>query len=699
MTPKSAIRTIVLRATVLILVLCGPALWADVQLPSIFSDHMVLQKSAQTPVWGTAAPGENIKIALDSLAVSATAGPDGKWRVNLDLQKAGPGPFKLIVAGSNQLSIADVIVGDVWLASGQSNMEFQLSRAEGAPEEIAHSANPMLRQFIVKETGSVQPLDSCEGKWTVAAPQTSGGFTAIGYFFGKSIQQKMHIPVGIINSSYGGSALEAWISLAGFDKDPALKATTARLCGDAVTYPQRMKDYAVQYHAWEARYGRQDHADPDTQKYAAQDISLEGWKPVSLPGSLANAKLPDSGAVWLRRTIQIPPGIANQYLSLTFGNLRDLDTVYFNGAKVGQTTADTTTSFNVLVADSNARRYDIAASKVKPGESVVAIRLFSPAGNAGIDSTRGMRAGAMDIAGEWLAKPEFEMPALDAAAKAAYPQRPLMPPGVRSLATCLFNAMIHPIVPFGIKGAIWYQGETNAGTAFEYRKTFPILIQDWRSVWKEGDFPFYYCQLPNHMGKEINPSESGWAELREAQSMALRLPSTGQNVLIDIGEEGDIHPRNKRDAGDRLALIALAKTYGQSVVYSGPVYDSMAVEGNNVRVRFRSVDGGLIARKLPTTYQPKSTDPRTVPLVHNSPNSELEGFAICGSDRKWVWANAKIDGDSVVVSSPAVQTPVAVRYAWANNPTCNLYNGAELPAGPFRTDDFPGVTVAKHYGM
>ena len=257
--------------------------------------------------------------------------------------------------------------------------------------------------------------------------------------------------------------------------------------------------------------------------------------------------------------------------------------------------------------------------------------------------------------------------------------------------------MINPLIPFAINGAIWYQGEANAGRAHQYQTAFPLLIADWREQWGQGDFPFYFCQLANYMAKKSAPAESAWAELREAQSKTLRLPNTGQAVIIDIGESADIHPRNKKDVGERLARIALANDYGKSMPFSGPVFEALAIKENQAILSFRHAEGGLIAQPLGETYDVRSLTGETAPLARNSPNSELEGFAICGEDKVWVWADAKIQGDKVIVTSEKVPSPVAVRYAWADNPTCNLANAAGLPASPFRTDDFPLTTLGKSY--
>jgi sialate O-acetylesterase len=306
--------------------------------------------------------------------------------------------------------------------------------------------------------------------------------------------------------------------------------------------------------------------------------------------------------------------------------------------------------------------------------------------------------GPVPIGGQWLAKAEYSLPALSASELASVPKPPSQPPAMK--AAGIFNGVVHPVIPYGIAGMLWYQGESNMGIAYQYRTSFPLFIRDLREKWHQPELPFYFCQLPGNFAKTTLPGESAWAEMRESQSRALSLPNTAQAVIIDLGEAEDMHPRNKADVGARLARIALKRQYGQSqLVDSGPVYDSMAMEGGKIRVRFTHTDGGLVARPLPPTYDVQTLLNRTAPLVPNIPGSELQGFAICGEDHRWVWAEAKIEGDTVLVWSEKVTAPVAVRYAWADNPTCNLYNAADLPAAPFRTDNFPTTTDTKRFGL
>jgi sialate O-acetylesterase len=499
---------------------------ADVHLGALFSPHMVLQKSPKTVVWGTAAPNEKIKVTLGTVTAETAAGQDGAWRIDLDLSKSAPGPFSLDVQGQNLVTIPDVMVGEVWLCSGQSNMEFPLAKALGAETEIAR-ADPRLRQFLVMQTPASAPASDCKGSWQSATPATTGRFTAVGYYFGRDLEDKLNEPVALINSSVGNTAIEAWMSADALAQDPDLKAGAAH--------------------------------------------QLEKARTASLP----------------------PPD-----------------------------------------------------------------------------------------------------------AQASVPAPPPAPGKPKKLPSYLFNGMIHPLIPFTIRGVVWYQGENNAERARQYQTSFPLLISSWRQLWGEGDFPFYFCQLAGYHGKYPEPTESEWAELREAQDKTLSVANTGEAVLIDLGETWEIHPRNKKDVGARLAALALARTYGVAGPSEGPRYDGMSVEGATIRVRFKPTDGGLVTKPLPDIDVVSTTTNKTEPLVHHSPGGPVEGFALCGADHKWFWADsAVIDRTSVVVESKEVPTPVAVRYAWANTPTCNLYNGAGFPAPPFRSDDFPGKTDDAKFGL
>ncbi len=664
---------------------------ADVKLPAIISDHMVLEKTAKVPIWGKADPGEEVTITLNGQTVKTTAGADGKWKTALNLADSGPGPFEMTVQGKNQIKLSDVVVGEVWVASGQSNMEWVVKNTIDADKEIAQSANSLLRQFQVKKATSITPLDDCEGTWIQASPETTGGFTAVGYYFGKKLQNDLNVPVGLINTSWGGTPSEAWTSEAALDTVPELKAAKERLFGQITNQPADQKKWIETFGAWLKESGREDKPATDTAAFAAPGISLDGWQKVAIPGVISGKDFSGDGAVWVRTEIE-RPGAATAPLGLELGAIEGFDSIFWNGDLI------TSLDFKDSPGSGYVRRggkYTIPANKVKPGKNTLALRIYAPAGPAKFPTAPKI-GGAVTTEG-WFAKEEFSLPPLTPAQLAAAPKPPVTPPGPQNVASHLFNGMINPIVPYAISGAIWYQGESNAGRAYQYRTAFPLMITDWRKVWDQGDFPFYFCQLANFQAKKDAPGESGWAELREAQSLTLKLPATGQAVLIDIGESADIHPRNKKDVGERLALIALAQDYGKSIPYSGPVFNALKIDGAKARLSFTHTDGGLVAKPVPATYDVNTKEGKTAPTVRNSPNSELEGFAICGEDKQWVWADAKIEGDSVVVSSDKVPAPVAVRYGWSENPTVNLYNGAGLPASPFRTDDFPASTLTNKY--
>jgi sialate O-acetylesterase len=668
-----------------VIAVCTSFAWADVKLPAIISSHMVLAAVGKSPIWGQADPGEEVIVTFAGQTSKAKAGADGKWMVALNLKDSGPGPFEMAVEGKNKLRISDVVVGEVWLASGQSNMEWTLNGTTDAEREIAQSANPLLRQFLVKKNATREPLDNTEGEWVAVSPQTAGGFCAVGYYFAKKLQNQLKVPVGLVHASWGATPSEAWTSVEAIDTVPHLKAARERLWTTINDYQTNRSAFVANLGTWIRENRREDRPVPDAAAYAGLDVSTQGWIPVKIPGPVTAPGLPEAGAVWLRKEVNIPKPGATLHLSLPIDGY---ESFYWNGQRMAQTT------YLDFLGAGHVRRYgpySIPPGAVKEGRNILALRLYEPTEPAKISWTP--HVGSMPLTGEWLAKVEYAFPSLDAKIIAAAPRPPVIASDPQYLPSALFNGMIAPILPYAIHGVIWYQGESNADRAYQYRTAFPLLIADWRKQWNQGDFPFYFCQLANFAAKKSSPGESSWAELREAQSMTLKLPNTGQAVLIDIGESEDIHPRNKKDVGERLALIALARDSGNAIPCSGPVYDSMKVESGKVVLTFKHTHGGLVALPLPATCIVKSESNETAPLVRNRPDSQLEGFAICGEDNKWVWADARIVDKKVIVWSDQVTAPVAVRYAWADNPTCNLANGAGLPASPFRTDNFPPVTL------
>ena len=498
-----------------------------VKLPAFISDNMVLQQGMKAPIWGTADPGEKITVRLGAQTHQAVAGADGRWMVRLDAISAA-GPYEITVAGQNTLTVKNVMVGEVWVCSGQSNMQMSVGSAQNSQQEAAQANYPAIREFRVDWTISTEPKSDCGGKWEVCTPQSVGSFSAVAYFFGRDLHRELGVPVGLINTSWGGTEIELWMDRPTFEADPELKSIVDRS-------DTSLSDFAKGFLTTDAKR--------ISEWYVSAGRESAAGKPISLPPLL-------------------------------------------------------------------------------PRDPRV------------LESGRGP-----------------------------------------SIPSSVYHAMVAPLVPYAMRGAIWYQGEANAGEAYKYRKVLPAMIAGWRRTWGQGDFPFLFVQLANFdwAGRRIEPGESTWAELREAQTMTLSAPKTGMAVTIDIGEGADIHPKNKQEVGRRLALAAQSIAYGKTGVYSGPIYDSMAVEGSQIRIRFKYVGSGL----------------------EIAGGDKIEGFAIAGRDRRFVWADATIDGDTVLVSGPKIADPVAVRYAWANDPSCNLYNREGLPASPFRTDDWPGITAPK----
>ncbi len=647
---------------------------ADLRLPSIFSDHMVLQCAKAVPVWGWAEAGEQIVVEFAGQTKSTTANAEGKWTVQLDALEASADSREMVVRSltrNRSVKIADVIVGEVWAGGGQSNMEFDMKAITSAAAEIEASANPTLRQFhVLKNPAARTPVDDVQGYWTVARPGTTEDFIAAGYSFAKSIQRELKTPVGLIKVCWGGSKVEPWISPASLASVPELAAGAKNM--DAMS--ERNKSA---FREWLKKNKREDRATSDVSPFLSGPVSKDiGWVAVKDSGPVTDPALPKFGAFWFRKEVSLSARQTDAVQVLQFGPIAQFDQVYWNGTLIGERSVD---NFTGLIS---VRHYLIPPTLLKEGVNQLAVRLFAPSEPPGFSWFPSV--GTTKILGGWMAKAEYALPPLDPEAKKAVP--PLT--GQHVLPGRLFNGMVHPILPYAIRGVLWYQGESNTGNASLYRTSFPLLIQDWRQQWQQGDFPFYFCQLANYRAKTNQPGESVWAELREAQAMTLSVANTGMAVLIDTGESEDIHPQSKQIAGERLAKIALAKTYDREVVPSGPLYTSMKIEGSAIRLSFDHLGGGLVAKEVPATYDVMRKAGKTAPLVRNRPHSQLEGFAICRADKRWVWADAKIDGDTVLVSSTQVPAPIAVRYAWSDNPTCNLYNAAGLPASPFRTDDF-----------
>lgn len=663
---------------------------ADIHLPAVISDHMVLRRSERVPIWGRAEPGENVAIVLGNQTAATRTGEDGRWTVSLDLSREDSGPFVMTVEGKNKISINDVLLGEVWLASGQSNMEWILGKTTGAKDEIAQSFNPLFRVFKVKENATRTPMNDVQGEWKIASPQTSPLFSAVGYYFAKRLQKELQIPVGVLDASKGGSVAEAWTSQQALDSVPDLKSARERIWNEQDAFSNSRSSYIKMMGEWTKKYLREDRGLENTALQTILESSDQDWGIVKLPGTVKGENLPSTGIIWLRKEFSCLEDVSAA-LPIILPVTGFLD-VYLNGIKIKSVGIGDIQPIDKPIRIDTA---ELGSARLQRGKNTLALRLYNPFAPTVFSSRP--KAGRLSLEGDWQAKSEIAFSEPTAAMLTELPSAPLLPALPSKTASLLYNGMIHPLIPYAISGVIWYQGEHNAERAWQYRSTFPLLISDWRKNWNQGDFPFYFCQLANYNAKQRFPGESNWAELREAQASALALPNTGQAVLIDIGEAGDPHPRNKKNVGDRLAAIALAKLYKKEAPFCSPLYRSMTVNANKIAVTFAHTEGGLLARPIGPVYDVISSSGQTAPLVRNSPRSEVEGFAICGADKKWVWAEARISGDQVIVWSDRIPEPIAVRYGWADNPTCNLYNGAGFPASPFRTDDFPTSTLDAKY--
>lgn len=654
------------------------------KLAAIFSDNMVFQHGIKVPVWGWAQPGDRITVAFGSQKKSAVAQKDGRWTIVLNPLKISSVPGTMTVSskiGNRKLAIGNVLVGDVWVCSGQSNMEWVVNNSNNSAKEIAAANYPNIRLFSVPHVADLHPKQDIVGAWNCCSPETVGGFSAVAYFFGREIHRKTGIPLGLINTSWGGTCAETWTSREAMASDPFFSKV---LCEYeyAISNPDKaQQETLAKQKEWAEKYDIKDTVNAgETKGWQNPDTDTSKWKEMELPRNWQSAGHEHSGIFWFRRIVDIPADWEGKELTLSLGALDKSDVSYFNGVRIGSITMQQRPD-----AWCTPRVYKIPGTLVKAGHNLIAVRVFSNIYHGGFIGTPSQmrlfpsddkKAEAISLAGIW----KYDLEANFGLVPPAPP--PPLGNGNQNSPYMLYNNMIKPLLPFGIKGAIWYQGCSNVDRAKQYRKLFPLMIKSWRKSWKQGNFPFYFVQLANYQPYKHLPEESTWAELREAQTMTLSLPNTGMAVIIDVGEANDIHPRNKQDVGLRLALASLAKDYGyKNMVYSGPLYKSMKVEGNKIRIKFDHVGGGLV--------------------VHGK---KLEGFSIAGNDpsspkgssaagKKFIWADAAIEGNTVVVSSPKISKPVAVRYGWAENPSCNLYNSSDLPASPFRTDDWPGITM------
>lgn len=641
-----------------VLILSSNAINAAVSLPSFFTDNMVLQQKNAVPFWGESdAKSVTITTSWDKKTYTSKVA-SGKWKVVLKTPVYG-GPFTITINDGAIKTLNNILIGEVWLCSGQSNMEMPLEgwgKIANYKEEIENANYPQIRLLQAEHIESALPLSTLKVQhdgWNVCSPKTVADFSATAYFFARKIYKEKNIPIGLIHSSWGGTLIEAWTSSGALttihDFDAQIQAMKSESDQEAL-----LQKYNADMVVWEKQLRSSDKGFQDEKAvWTNAKFNDKSWKTMPLPAYFENKGLPNfDGVVWFRKKVKLATNKVDFTLSYYAD---DDDMIWVNGNYVGETKG-----YNV------ERHYTIPAKFLKKGENLITIRVFDGAGNGGIygDDNFVLKSGkqTVSLAGNWKYTIGTDLKDL--------PAKPYLAQG-QNRPAAIYNAMIAPLTDYKIKGVIWYQGESNAERAFQYQKLFPLLINDWREQFKDKKLPFFFVQLANYKQQKEQPGDSDWAELREAQFKTLKLSNTGMAVTTDIGNGEDIHPKNKQDVGDRLANIALAKVYETKIDYSGPLYKSYAIKTNVVTIDF-DFNESIKAK-----------------------DSILKGFAIAGSDQKFYWAEAKVVNSKVEVYSQEVPNPVAVRYNWADNPIGNLTNGSGLPASSFRTDAWKGITQEK----
>jgi sialate O-acetylesterase len=621
---------------------------------------MVLQRNRSVPVWGTATPGTTVEIVFDSVSLTTRVMPDSTWILHLPPQPAG-GPHDITIVSGDSLVLTDILFGEVWLCSGQSNMEMPLAgwgKVNHYETEIEQARYDEIRLFQVNHGTDMHPRNHLDGgPWMRCSPETVPLFSSTAYFFGRELYQTLGIPIGLIQSTWGGTVVEAWTSGEALQTLKSYRAVIRDYETAPETRDAQWKLYRDQFRQWQHTVENQVVEVLEAgNRWTDSTEKLHTWKMMDLPGVWEKQGLEHvDGVVCFRKRLTVPDAWAGRELTLSMGMIDDVDVTWWNGYRIGSESRVRT-----------RRRYTIPADRVAAGPAVIAVEVVDVGGDGGFrdhpDSLylASSSGDTLRLDSQWSYRPVLDLDSL--------PRMP-MPPDAPNRPSVLFNAMIHPMKPFAFRGVIWYQGESNASRAHEYRTLFPLLIRDWRAHWGERSFPFLFTQLANYRDKQTEPTEDAWAELRDAQRQTLVMPNTGMAVTIDIGDADDIHPKNKQEVGRRLALQARARVYGQDVICCGPVYRTLQVQGDSIQVFFDHADG-----------------------LKTLDGGPVKGFSIAGPDQTFRWARARIDENTVWVWHPDIDSPTAVRYGWASNPIANLANRAHLPASPFRTDHWPGIT-------
>lgn len=618
---------------------------AQLRMPGIFADHMVVQRNERICVWGWARQGDMVKIAMNGRTVKAKTGKDGRWQVWLPAMEAG-GPYDMrIQTKKESVTIQDVLVGEVWICSGQSNMEFQLKGVKNADEEIRTAQNSKIRSFDVQKDMARFPQQDVKGNWTICSPQTAGNYSAVGYLFAKEIAEQLQIPVGIIHTSWGGTDIESWMSMEAIDAFPKYKRLMARLRSEDI------EEYLAHGKEVEAAFLDAISKEPgEREQWFLPTYQKTDWKPLHVPGLWTIDDLSGvDGVVWTNTQFYVPDSLAGRQALLSVGIIDDDDVTWVNGVKVGNT-----------VGYDVKRRYIVPENVLKAGYNELTIKITDQHGGGGC-------YGSSDLYFLQIGQHVFPILNNDWKYKIAVDNEAFeyVEDGPNAFPSRLFNAMVAPIAGYTAKGFLWYQGENNAPRAEEYYRLFPAMINDWRKQWGHQDMSFYWVQLANYMLPDDHPSVSNWATLRDAQNNTRALPHTGQAVIIDAGDANDIHPKDKQTVGHRLALLALHYDYQKSnIACESPQPRQAIIKDGQIFITFDHVAKGLTAK---------------------SRYGYLCGFSVAGTDGRYQWVKARIENEhTVILDGQHIQNPVSVRYAWADNPDdANLYNSEGLPSTPF----------------
>lgn len=639
----------------LIFVLFVTSDYSQTKVASIFQNNMVLQAGIEIPVWGTGNSGDSVEVIFKGQSEKTVIEENGGWFLKLKPEEYG-GPFELKIICKDTTALSNVLVGEVWICSGQSNMTMKLRSVNNYEHEINNANYPKMRLCTVPLTLSPEPSHQIEiSGWDECTPESAENFSAVSYFFGRDIYNELKVPIGLIHVSKGGTPIESWMSKELLVSNEKYKSGIDFVeSGSDEIFSKTNSDYKAEYKNWLENLLKIEQGLNSKINWYDNKLDYSKWETMQIPNAWENGGVGDfDGVVWFKKEVELSEEFLKTNISLTLGTVQDANITFVNGEKVGtQLSRDKITT------------YKIPSKTLHKGKNIITVMVLDNYGVGGLwdfynpITISNSKNDTISLAGNWFYKTSINLDTLIY----KQPERPL----IERYPTILFNGMISPIIPFGIKGVIWYQGESNSKNAYNYRNLFESMIKDWRLKWGEGDFPFYFVQLANYTKPRVKPADDRWAELRESQAFVLKMKNTGMVTAIDIGNEIDVHPKNKQEVGRRLALTALANTYKNDVIFSGPSFESYTIVNDTIFISFKNIENNIISKD----------------------GKELREFTIAGENEKFNNAKAKIVGDKIAVWNEKIKNPIAVRYAWQANPNVNLVNEAGLPAFPFRTDNW-----------